>query len=94
MPIYSRVFEGITDPRRSHATNHDLHKMSMIALLTVLSSGETCTDMDQFGRKKKAFLRHFMNLKHGIPSHNAFSDRFNCLNPQELGHMLARLSVA
>ena len=35
MPRYSHVFEGITDPRRSHATRHDLHEMLMIALLTV-----------------------------------------------------------
>ena len=94
MPNYSHVFEGITDPRRRNATRHDLHEMLMIALLTVLSGGETCTDMTQFGRDKKAFLRRFMTLKHGIPSHDAFSDLFNCLNPQELGRTLARLAVA
>ena len=93
MLIYCHVFEGITDPRRSHATRHDLHEMLMITLLTVLSDGKTSTDMAPFGREKKAFLYHFMALKHGIPSHDAFSDLFNCPNPQELDHMLARLSV-
>ena len=93
MPNYSHVFEGITDPRRRNTIRHDLHEMLMIALLTVLSGGETCTDMAQFGREKKTFLRRFMTLKHGIPSHDAFSDLFNCLNPQELGQILARLSV-
>ena len=67
--------------------------MLMIALLTVLSGGETGTDMAQFRREKKVFLRRFMTLKPGIPSHDAFSDLFSCLNPQELGHMLACLSV-
>ena len=67
--------------------------MLMIALLTVLSSGETGADMAQFGREKKVFLCRFMALKPGIPSHDAFPDLFNCLNPQELGHTLARLSV-
>ena len=60
---------------------HDLHEILMIALLTVLSGGETCTDMGQFGREMKAFLRRFMTLEHGIPNHDAFSDLFNCLNP-------------
>lgn len=93
MQRYSHDFEGITDPRRSNATRHDLHEMLMIALLSVLSGGETCTDMAQFGQEKEDFLRGFMTLKHGIPSHDAFSDLFNCLNSQELGHTLARLSV-
>ena len=93
MQNFSHVFEGITDPRHSNATRHDLHEMLMIALLTVLSGGETCTDMAQFGRERKAFLRRFMTLKHGIPSHDAFSDLFNCLNPRELGRTLTRLSV-
>ena len=95
MPNYSHAFEGITDPRRRNATRHDLHDMLMMALLTVLSGGETCTDMAQFGREKKAFLCRFMTLKHGLPSPEAFSNLFTCLTPppQELGHTLARLSV-
>ncbi len=93
MPNDSHVFEGITDPRRRNATRHGLHDMLMMALLTVLSGGETCTDRAPFGRAKKTFLRRFMTLKHGIPSPEAFSDLFNCLNPQELGRTLTRLSV-
>ena len=93
MPNYSHVFEGITDPRCRNATRHDLHDMLMMALLTVLTGAETCTDMAQFGREKKVFLRRFMTLKHGLPSPEAFSDLFNCLNPQELGRTLTRLSV-
>ncbi len=49
--------------------------------------------MAPFGRAKKAFLRRFMTLKHGLPSPEAFSDLFTCLTPQELGRALARLSV-
>ena len=53
MPNYSHVFEGITDPRRRNATRHDLHDMLMMDLLTVLSGGETCTDMAPFGRRQE-----------------------------------------
>ncbi len=76
MPNYSHVFEGMTDPRRRNATRHDLHDMLMMALLTVLSGGETCTDRAQFGRDKKAFLRRFMTLKHGLPSPLPYSHIF------------------
>ncbi len=43
MADLSHIVNGITDPRRSNAMRHDLHEMLMIALLTVISGGETCT---------------------------------------------------
>ncbi len=89
----SHVFEGMADPRRRRGPRHDLHEMLMIALLTVLSGGETCTDMAPFGRKMKVFLRRFMTLKHDLPSPEDFSDLFTCLNPQKRGRTLVRLSV-
>ncbi len=45
MKEFSRLFEGVNDPRRSNATRHDLHEMLMIALLCVLCGGEGCHDM-------------------------------------------------
>ncbi len=41
---------------------------------------------------KKKFLLEFMELKHGTPSCDAFSDLFNSINPLELGIVPARLS--
>ena len=88
---FSSVFEGVTDPRRSNATRHSLHEMLMIALLSTLCGGEGCADMERFGRAKEGFLRRFMVLKHGIPSHDAFSDLFNALDPGGLQTVLLRL---
>ena len=51
----------------------------MIALLSVLCGDDGCADMERFGRAKEPFLRRFLVLKHGIPSHDAFSDLFNAL---------------
>ena len=74
-------FEGVEDPRTSNATRHDLHEMLMIGLLSTLCGGEGCCDMALFGRTKEPFLRRFMALKQGIPSHDVFSDLFNALDP-------------
>ncbi len=86
------IFEGVEDPRRSNATRHDLHEMLMIALLCALCGGEGCSDMALFGRCKESFLRRFMKLEHGIPSHDAFSDLFNALDPKGLNAALLRLA--
>ena len=91
MQEFSALFEGVEDPRCSNATGHSLHEMLMIALLSVLCGGEGCADMERFGRAKEPFLRRFMVLAHGIPSHDAFSDLFNALDPGGLQRVLLRL---
>ncbi|MGR3661986.1 MAG: ISAs1 family transposase, partial [Paracoccaceae bacterium] len=91
MEEFSQLFEGVNDPRRSNAKRHDLHEMLMIALLSVLCGGEGCHDMSLFGRSKEAFLRRFMTLNHGIPSHDAFSDLFNALDPKSFQPVMQRL---
>jgi len=53
----------------------------MIALCTMLCGGEDCSDKPLFGRAKEPFLRQFLTLKHGIPSHDTFSRVFRLLDP-------------
>lgn len=91
MEEFSQVFKGVEDPRRSNATRHDLHEMLMIGLLATMCGGEGCCDMALFGREKEAFLRGFMTLEHGIPSHDAFSDLFNALDPASFHPVMQRL---
>jgi predicted transposase YbfD/YdcC len=47
----------------------------------MLCGGEDCSDMPLFGQAKEAFLRQFLTLKHGIPSHDTFSRVFRLLDP-------------
>ena len=63
MDGFAGCFEGLADPRTGNAGRHDLLEMLMIALCTVLSGGEDCTDMAEFARAKLAFLRGFLVLK-------------------------------
>ncbi len=86
------IFEGVEDPRHSNATRHDIHEMPMIALPVTLSGGKGCPDMAPFGRCREDFLRRFMKLEHGIPSHDAFSDLFSALDPEGTDAALLRLA--
>src|SRR5271166_3083144 len=70
MDGFTACFEGLDDPRTGNAGRCDLLEMLMIALCTVLSGGEDCTDMAEFARTKLAFLRGFLKLEHGAPSHD------------------------
>lgn len=83
MEAFAAVFEELDDPRTGNAKRHLLLEILMIALCTVLSGGETCADMALFGRVKQAFLKQFLTLPHGIPSHDTFSRVFRLLDPAQ-----------
>ncbi len=88
----SLLFHEVEDPRRSNATCHDWHEMPLIALLSAGSGGEGCVDMKHFGRAKEGFLRQFLRLEHGIPSHDAFSNRCRARDPAGLHGVLQRIT--
>jgi len=83
MEGFKACFEGLHDPRTGNAGRHDLLEMLMIALCTVLCGGEDCTDMAEFARTKLEFLRGFLQLEHGAPSHDTFSRLFRLLDPEQ-----------
>lgn len=74
MEEFVACFSEVSDPRQENV-RRNLHEVLMIALCTMLCGGEDCTDMEVFGRAKRPFLRQFLRLKHGIPSHDTFSRR-------------------
>ena len=83
MDGFTARFEGLDDPRTGNAGRHDLFQMLMIARCTVLSGGEDCTDMAEFARVKLGFLRGFLKLEHGAPSHDTFSRLFRLLDTEQ-----------
>ena len=54
----------------------------MIALYTVLCSGQKAVDMDEFDEDKEELQRSYLTLKHGLPSHDTFSRIFRLLDPE------------
>lgn len=80
MEEFNACFADLDDPRDDNA-RHDLLEIVVIALCTTLCGGEDCTDMALFGRAKEPFLRQFLRLRHGIPSHDTFSRLFRLLDP-------------
>jgi predicted transposase YbfD/YdcC len=83
MPGFAECFEDLQDPRTGNAERHDLLEILMIALCTVLCGGESAVDMADFARAKEGFLREFLKLDHGMPSHDTFSRIFRLLDPEQ-----------
>ena len=90
MEGFAECHEDLEDPRTGNAGRHDLLEILMIALCTVLSGGRTAVDMSIFAREKEMFLREFLKLEHGPPSHDTFSRVFRLLDPEQFGACFRR----
>ena len=90
MDQFAACWEGLEDPRTGNAGLHDLHELLMIALCTVLCGGQGAVDMARFAEAKEPFLRSFLKLANGIPSHDTFSRLFRLLDPAQFGAVFQR----
>jgi predicted transposase YbfD/YdcC len=80
---FGSCWEGLEDPRCGNAALHDFHEMLMIALCCVLCGGQGAVDMAVFAEAKEPFLRSFLSLSNGLPSHDTFSRLFRNLDPDQ-----------
>lgn len=76
------IFREIPDPRTGNATRHKLEEVLTIAILAILSECAQFTEMELFGLEKADWLQTFLELPHGIPSHDTFGDIFAMLEPK------------
>jgi predicted transposase YbfD/YdcC len=76
-------FSELRDLRPSGSRRHDLLEVLMIALCAVLSGGRTAVDMAVFAEAKQEFLRKFLPLTNGVPSHDTFSRLLKQIDPNQ-----------
>lgn len=75
-----RFFRGIPDPRAANA-RHVLSDVLSIAILAVLCGSEGWAAVEGWGLVHRDWLRTFLILPHGIPSHDTFDRVFRLLDP-------------
>lgn len=79
-----RLFAGVTDPRVERTRRHLLCDILLIALCATLAGAEGFCDIAEWAETKEGWLRTFLDLPGGIPSHDTFERVFRRLNPKEL----------
>jgi predicted transposase YbfD/YdcC len=71
----------IDDPRIDRTKKHELIDILVIAICASICGAETWTEIEDFGEEKESWFKEFLNLKHGIPSHDTFRRLFMILDP-------------
>jgi hypothetical protein len=75
-------FAELPDPKWNHPNK--LHKLVDIVVIAVCGRIAKCDGWEEiveYGERKEAFLRGFLELPNGIPSHDTFSRVFAVLDP-------------
>src|SRR5271157_6025531 len=90
MDRFVECWEGLEDPRTGNAGLHDFYELLIIALCAVLCGGHSAVDMALFAKAKEPFLRGFLELANGLPSHDTFSRLFRLLDPAQFGAAFQR----
>src|SRR5262245_66654863 len=75
-------FAKLKDPRRRHRRLHRLQDILVIALCAVIAGAQDWQEIETFGRKRRDWLRRFLELPNGIPSHDTFERVFNRIAPR------------
>lgn len=77
------LFGEIPDPRLNRKKLHELGDIMAIAILSVICGAETWVDMEDFGLARYDWLKGFLELPNGIPSHDTFNRVFSLIDPIE-----------
>ena len=79
-----RYFAELKDPRVERTREHVLEEILLIAIAAILSGASGWNEIENYGKAKIDWLRSFLTLPSGIPSHDTFNRVFAALDPHEL----------
>jgi predicted transposase YbfD/YdcC len=76
-------FSKVSDPRIERTKEHKLIDIIVIAICAVICGAEGWVDIENYGKSKKKWLKTFLGLPNGIPSHDTFGRVFSLLDAEE-----------
>ena len=77
-------FGKIPDQRVVTRSTHKLVDIIAIAILAILCGADGWVAIETYGKAKEEWLKTFLELPNGIPSHDTFGRIFSQLDPEIL----------
>lgn len=76
-------FKDLKDPRVERTKRHKLIDIVTIAICAVICGADGWIGIETYGKAKQNWLKQFLELPNGIPSHDTFSRVFARIDPIE-----------
>jgi hypothetical protein len=77
-------FGEVADPRIDRHKEHKLLDILVIAICAILCGANDWVAVETFGKAKRVWFERFLDLAHGIPSHDTFGRVFARVSPEAL----------
>ena len=88
MENFITIFSAIEDKRIERAKKHKLIDIITIAFCAVLCGSKSWYEIEEFGIVREMWLRKYLELPNGIPSHDTFGRVLGLLDPGVLEEKL------
>jgi predicted transposase YbfD/YdcC len=75
-------FRKLKDPRINRHKRHHLLDIIVVALCAVLCGAKDWQQIEAFGKQRLDWLRRFLALANGVPSHDTFERVFDRIDPK------------
>lgn len=81
-PVFLDCFGRIKDPRLDRQKKHKLIDIIAMAVCATIAGADGWVAIALYAKSKETWLRTFLELPNGIPSHDTFGRVFSLLDPQ------------
>lgn len=82
--IFIESFSQIQDPRVERHKKHLLMDVIALTLFAIMSGAQTFDEIEDFGHDHKEWLKKYLQLSNGIPSHDTINRTLSLLDPEAL----------
>ena len=83
-------FEKLEDPQTTYLVEHPLLDIIALTICAIICGAETWEEIEAYGQSKHDWLKRFLELPNGIPSHDTISRVFALLEPNQLQECFVR----
>lgn len=81
---FVRLFKDVDDARIQAMIDYPLAEILVIAFLAILGDASKWAEIEDFGNAHLRWLKKFLKLKNGIPSHDTFRRVFALIDSEQL----------
>ena len=87
---FAQYFADLPDPRVDRTRWHRLDDILVITLCAVISGADSFEEIERFGKARHDWLKTFLKLPNGIPSHDTFNRVLSALDRDQFSACFAR----
>ena len=76
-------FKDLKDPRINRTLKHPLINVIFISFCAILCGAEDWVAIERFGTLRREWFKQFLDMEHGVPSHDTFNRVFAVLDSNQ-----------